>query len=132
MLVSMICRGGAGAQWFAGSAITGTGTQTATISGAKVGDMYLNTQSSSYSSCGYVYKCTAANTWVYQGVIKGPQGNTGSSGSTGRSAKWVSGTEVTGTSTDPTSQSTASCYQYDSHRIRCHVFYRILISRGLL
>lgn len=105
--------GGTGAQWFAGTAITGTGTQTATISGANVGDMYLNTQSSSYSSCGYVYKCTATNTWVYQGVIKGPQGPSGSTGSTGRSAKWVCGTEVTGTSTSPSSQTTASCYQYD-------------------
>lgn len=107
--------GGTGAQWFAGTAITGTGTQTATISGANVGDMYLNTQSSSYTSCGYVYKCTATNTWEYQGVIKGPTGPTGSSGSTGYTAKFRFGTEVTGTSTSAVYQQTTTAQRYDMY-----------------
>lgn len=55
---------GTSAEWFYGTALTHTsGTATATISGAKVGDMYLNTATSN------VYKCTAANTWTYAGNI---------------------------------------------------------------
>ena len=55
---------GTSAEWFCGTALTHTsGTATATISGAKVGDMYLNTATSN------VYKCTAANTWTYAGNI---------------------------------------------------------------
>ena len=55
---------GTSAEWFYGTALTHTsGTATATISGAKVGDMYLNTATSN------VYKCTAANKWTYAGNI---------------------------------------------------------------
>ena len=51
------------AQWFYGTAMTGTGTKTVTISGAVVGAMYLNTATSEY------YKCTATNTWTYAGIL---------------------------------------------------------------
>ena len=55
---------GTSAEWFYGTSLTHTsGTATATISGAKVGDMYLNTATSN------VYKCVAANTWTYAGNI---------------------------------------------------------------
>ena len=66
-----------GAEWFTGTSITGTGTQTAVITGSNIGDMYLN------SNTGYVYKCTSANTWVYQCSIKGTQGNPGINGEDG-------------------------------------------------
>ena len=55
---------GTSAEWFYGTALTHTsGAATAAISGAKVGDMYLNTATSN------VYKCVAANTWTYAGNI---------------------------------------------------------------
>lgn len=55
---------GTSAEWFYGTALTHTsGTATATISGAKVRDMYLNTATSN------VYKCTAKNVWTYAGNI---------------------------------------------------------------
>ena len=61
---------GATAQWYYGTALThtsGTATLVATsTSGAVVGSMYLNTQTS------LVYKCTAVgtnNTWTYAGDL---------------------------------------------------------------
>ncbi len=70
-----------GSRWSTGTAITGTSTTAAVFSGtgiadALINDMYLNT------STGYIYRCTAAGTasvakWVYEGSIKGIQGNTG-------------------------------------------------------
>lgn len=55
---------GTSAEWFCGTVLTHTsGTATAAISGAKVGDMYLNTATSN------VYKCVAANKWTYAGNI---------------------------------------------------------------
>lgn len=56
------------AQWFYGTALTHTsGTATATVSGAVVGSMYLNTSTS------FVYKCTAISgsnmTWTYAGEL---------------------------------------------------------------
>ena len=72
---------GAGGIWYTGTGITGTST-TATIfsgsgvSSAKVGDMYLNTDT--YNT----YRCTtagapAAAKWVYVSNIKGAKGDTG-------------------------------------------------------
>lgn len=66
---------GASAYWFTGSAVTGTGSNiSASVTGSKAGDMYLNT--SSYN----VYLATAANTWTYKCNIKGAQGETGADG----------------------------------------------------
>lgn len=70
-----------GSRWSTGTAVTGTSTTAAVFSGtgiadALVNDMYLNT------STGYIYRCTVAGAanvakWVYEGSIKGIQGNTG-------------------------------------------------------
>jgi len=77
---------GTSAYWFTGTAVTGSGTNiSASVSGSKAGDMYLNT--SNY----HVYKATAANTWDYECNIKGGSGT---------SAYWFSGTAVTGTGTN--------------------------------
>lgn len=59
---------GATAQWFYGTALTHTsGTATASVTGAVVGSMYLNTTTS------LVYKCTAISgstmTWTYAGDL---------------------------------------------------------------
>lgn len=56
------------AQWYYGTALTHTsGTATASVTGAVVGSMYLNTQTS------LVYKCTAISgstmTWTYAGDL---------------------------------------------------------------
>ena len=63
---------GTSAAWFTGTAVTGTGTSgiSASVSGSKANDMYLNT--STYN----VYKATAANTWGYVCNIKGTNGTT--------------------------------------------------------
>ena len=91
---------GSSAQWYTGTAITGTST-TATvfsdsgITAAKVGDMYLNTSTQN------TYRCTVAGNaatakWIYVANIKGQTGNAGSS------AQWYTGTGITGTSTTAT------------------------------
>lgn len=91
---------GSSAQWYSGDKITGTST-TATIfsgsgiSAAKVGDMYLNTDTMN------TYRCTVAGAasvakWVYVGNIKGETGDTGAG------AIWYTGTKITGTSTTAT------------------------------
>ena len=88
---------GTSATWYTGTKITGTST-TATvfsssgITAAKVGDMYLNTSTSN------VYQCTVAGAasaakWKYVGNIKGTTGDTGNS------VQWYTGTAITGTST---------------------------------
>jgi len=63
---------GTSAYWFSGTAVTGTNTSgiSASVSGSKAGDMYLNT--STYN----VYKATAANTWGYICNIKGTNATT--------------------------------------------------------
>lgn len=91
---------GSSAVWYTGTAITGTSTtptafSNSGIADAKVGDMYLNTNTSN------VYKCTtggaaSAAKWVYTGNIKG------STGDTGAGAVWYTGTKITGTSTTAT------------------------------
>ena len=91
---------GSSAQWYSGTGITGTST-TATIysgsgvSSAKVGDMYINTDTQN------IYRCTTAGNasaakWVYVSCIKGAVGATGSNGS---SSRWHTGTGITGTNT---------------------------------
>ena len=74
---------GTSAYWFTGTAVTGTSTSgiSASVSGSKAGDMYLNT--SNYN----VYKATAANTWGYVCNIKGTAGTNGSNGTNGTSAE---------------------------------------------
>ena len=71
-------------QWYSGTGITGTSTTAAAFSGsgvsaAKVGDMYLNTETSN------TYRCTTAGAasaakWVYVNNIKGAQGEQGDTG----------------------------------------------------
>lgn len=58
---------GATVTWHTGTAVTGT---AATVSGAKTGDMYLNTKT--YN----VYKSTGTNKWVGVCNIKGANGTT--------------------------------------------------------
>ena len=91
---------GSSAQWYSGNKITGTSTTATIFSGsgitsAKVGDMYLNTDTMN------TYRCTtagaaAAAKWVYVGNIKGATGDTGTG------AIWYTGTKITGTSTTAT------------------------------
>lgn len=61
---------GTSAEWFSGTAVTGTATSgiSASVSNSKAGDMYLNTSNAN------VYKATAANTWGYVCNIKGASG----------------------------------------------------------
>lgn len=63
-------QGPAGSIWYTGTAVTGTSTSavTASVSGSKAGDMYLNS-----STCN-VYRAAAANSWVYVCNIKGANG----------------------------------------------------------
>ena len=91
---------GTSAQWYTGTAITGTSTTPTTfpdsgITAAKVGDMYLNTSTQN------TYRCTTAGAasaakWAYVSNIKGQTGETGDG------AIWYTGTGITGTSTTPT------------------------------
>ena len=88
---------GTNAQWYTGTAITGTSTTPTAFSGsgitsAKVGDMYLNTSTMN------TYRCTtggdaSAAKWVYASNIKG------ATGPTGAGAVWYTGTKITGTNT---------------------------------
>ena len=76
-----------GSQWYSGTGVTGTSTTATVFSGsgvanARINDMYLNT------STGNTYKCTVAGNaatakWVYEGSIKGHQGDKGNTGATG-------------------------------------------------
>lgn len=60
---------GTSAYWFAGTAVTGTGSSiSASVTNSKANDMYLNT--STYN----VYIATATNTWKYLCNIKGANG----------------------------------------------------------
>ena len=91
---------GSSAQWYTGTAITGTSTTATTfpdsgITAAKVGDMYLNTSTQN------TYRCTVAGNastakWIYASNIKGQTGGTGAG------AVWYTGTAITGTSTTAT------------------------------
>lgn len=79
--------GTTGSQWYSGTGITGTSTTATAFTGsgvanARVNDMYLNT------TTGNTYKCTVAGNaqnakWVYDGNIKGVQGDKGNTGATG-------------------------------------------------
>lgn len=67
-----------GATWRFGTAVSGTTAQvTATVPGAKVGDLYLNTATD------YVYALTAADTWQTIGCIRGDTGERGPAGRDG-------------------------------------------------
>lgn len=68
---------GTSAAWFTGTAMSGTGTKSVSVSGAKAGDMYLNT------STGDVYKASSSSSWTYQCNIKGPTGSQGATGPQG-------------------------------------------------
>lgn len=87
-----------GSVWFNGNDIYGSGPVTATITGAKVGDYYLcdGTITTTTSSKGNVYECTATNTWTLITNIKGADGT--AAGNTWRSVE-VGGTQILDTST---------------------------------
>lgn len=69
---------GTSAAWFTGTAVSGTSSSiSATVSGSKAGDMYLN------STTQDVYLASAANKWGYVCNIKGATGATGAKGDTG-------------------------------------------------
>lgn len=91
---------GSSSQWYTGNKITGTSTTATTFSGsgissAKVGDMYLNTDTMNTYRCTVAGAASAAK-WVYVGNIKGQ------TGATGPGAVWYTGTKITGTSTTAT------------------------------
>lgn len=70
-----------GATWFTGTAITGDEENiNVEIDGARIGDLYLNTDTSD------IYTCTAENTWKW---VSNNKGNTGAAGAT-----WLSGEET--------------------------------------
>ena len=79
---------------------TGTSTTATIFSGsgitsAKVGDMYLNTDTMNTYRCTVAGAASAAK-WVYVGNIKGATGDVGPG------AVWYTGTKITGTSTTAT------------------------------
>ena len=75
-------------QWYSGTGITGT-SATATVfpnsgvSAAKVGDMYLNTNTSNTYRCTVEGNASTAR-WVYVNNIKGEDGQDGQDGQDGR------------------------------------------------
>ena len=88
---------GSSSQWYTGNKITGTSTTGASFSGsgitdAKVGDMYLNTDTQNTYRCTVAGNASAAK-WAYVGNIKGD------TGATGEGAQWYTGNKITGTST---------------------------------
>ena len=91
---------GSSSQWYSGNKITGTSTTATIFSGsgitsAKVGDMYLNTDTMNTYRCTVAGAASAAK-WVYVGNIKGATGDVGPG------AVWYTGTKITGTSTTAT------------------------------
>ena len=91
---------GSSAQWYSGNKITSTSTTATIFSGsgitsAKVGDMYLNTDTMNTYRCTVAGAASAAK-WVYVGNIKGATGDVGPG------AVWYTGTKITGTSTTAT------------------------------
>ena len=74
--------GADGVSWITGTAITGTDSEiSATIDGAKVGDLYFN-----YETCD-IYQCTATDTWKWLVNIKGEKGEDGKDGEDGEDGK---------------------------------------------
>ena len=66
--------GATGAAWLTGVAVTGIGSEiNATVTNARVGDLYFNTD-----TCD-IYQCTAENTWNWISNIKGDKGKDGTS-----------------------------------------------------
>ena len=75
---------GSSSQWYTGNKITGTSTTGASFSGsgitdAKVGDMYLNTDTQNTYRCTVAGNASAAK-WAYVSNIKGATGNVGPAG----------------------------------------------------
>ena len=63
---------------FSGTTVTGTeAANTATVEGAAVGDIYINTSTSN------IYSCTKANTWKFLACVKGAKGDKGAQGEAG-------------------------------------------------
>ena len=79
-----------GAAWLTGTAVTGTGSEiNATVTNARVGDLYFNTE-----TCD-IYQCTAENTWNWISNIKGDKGEDGTSVYVGYDGYIWEGTEKT-------------------------------------
>lgn len=88
---------GYSSQWYTGNKITGTSTTAKVFSGsgissAKVGDMYLNTETMNTYRCTVAGAASAAK-WVYVGNIKGEIGD---------GAVWYTGNKITGNKTTDT------------------------------
>ena len=104
--------GTTGSQWYSGTGITGTSTTATAFTGsgvanARVNDMYLNT------STGNTYKCTVARNatnakWVYEGNIKGIQGDKGNTGATGNG---ISKADITYAASSSNTSAPASGWQ---------------------
>lgn len=83
-----------GSKWFTGTAGSGTTTCNITLTEKTfLGDMYLDTDSSTVFTCTTAANANAQSTWTYKGSIKG---GTGTSGAAGTS--WIVGTALSVTS----------------------------------
>lgn len=105
-----------GSTWFRGNSVAGTDTvdwESGFIeeNEVQVGDYYLNTDTFNMYVWVFSYDMTTGETtktWHYLGCIKGEQGEqgeqglNGTNGTNGTSAKWYTGTKITGISTSPT------------------------------
>ena len=70
--------GPAGAKWFSGTEVTGTESlNSASVAGARVGDMYFN------SETGAVYQCVEMDKWEYVSNLTGAAGAPGAPGAPG-------------------------------------------------
>ena len=69
--------GADGTKWYSGTAVTTDSAPILSISGAKVGDFYLNTSTFDY------YLAGTDGVWVKQGCLKGDKGDTGATGPEG-------------------------------------------------
>jgi hypothetical protein len=104
--------GTTGSQWYSGTGIAGTSTTATAFTGsgvanARVNDMYLNT------STGNTYKCTVAGNatnakWIYEGNIKGIQGDKGNTGATGNG---ISKADITYAASSSNTSAPASGWQ---------------------
>ena len=88
-----------GSQIYTGTAVTGTGTGiSATVSGSKKDDFYLNT------STGYYYMATAVDTWDYKGSLKGANGTSPTASVTkSGGVATITITDINGTTTETVS-----------------------------
>jgi hypothetical protein len=90
---------------FSGTAVTGTGTGiSATVSGSRAGDYYLNTSTGNY------YTASAENVWDYLFCAKGADGTNGTNGVSPTVTPARSGSVTTLTIVDANGTHTAEIY----------------------